>query len=78
MAQTNRQYAVQQVRQDPRVQAASLAVDDRLLAADPEELSEKDGLVREIMESTRCIRRRTENREIHAILDEILWLVRSI
>ncbi len=78
MAQTNRHYAAQQVRQHPAVQVAPIALDDRPLAADPEDLSEKDGLVREIVESTRCIRRRTENREIHAILDEILWLVRSI
>ena len=35
-------------------------------------------LVLEILESTQCIRRRTDNREIHAILDEIAWLVRSI
>ena len=31
-----------------------------------------------ILESTRRIRSRTDNREIHAILDEIVWLARSI
>jgi hypothetical protein len=45
---------------------------------DNHERSDQKKLVLEILESTQCIRRRTDNREILAILDEIAWLARSI
>jgi len=40
--------------------------------------SDQEEQVMEILESTQRIRRRTDNREILAILDEIVWLARSI
>ena len=40
--------------------------------------SDQDRHVTAILESTHRIRRRTHDREIHAILDEIVWLARSI
>jgi len=54
------------------------SLDDPVVENKDRELSDQDVLVREILESTRCIRRRTDNREILAILDEIAWLARSI
>lgn len=52
--------------------------DEQLADSRNREQSDQDELVTEILESTRRIRRRTDNREILAILDEIVWLTRSI
>ena len=78
MAQTTQQTVAQQIPQEFPVQVVALPLGEQNGDSKQGARSEKDELVLEIMESTLCIRRRTDNREIHAILDEILWLARSI
>ncbi|MCP4332308.1 MAG: hypothetical protein GY785_06605 [Gammaproteobacteria bacterium] len=74
---TTRPMAVR-ISQKPLPPVFTLPLEDLIADGEDYELPEQDVLVHEILESTRCIRRRTDNREILAILDEIVWLTRSI
>jgi hypothetical protein len=55
-----------------------IRLDEQVAGSKDSEHLDQDELVLEILESTQSIRRRTDNREILAILDEIVWLARSI
>ncbi len=66
------------VSQKPLRPEFSLHMDEPAADIKDLERSVKDELVLDILESTHSIRRRTDNREILGILDEIAWLARSI
>jgi len=66
------------ISQKPLPPVFTLPREDLVADGEDRDRSDQDELVLEILESTRCIRRRTDNREILAILDEIVWLTRSI
>ena len=66
------------ISQKPIPPVFTLPFDEQLAGSEDHDLPEQDALVLEILESTRCIRRRTDNREILSILDEIVWLARSL
>ncbi len=66
------------ISQKPLPPVFTLPLEDLIADDGDHDRSDQDVLVLEILESTRCIRRRTDNREILAILDEIVWLTRSI
>ena len=74
---TSRPMAVR-VPQAPIPPVFTLPIDEQVADSGDHDLPEQDALVLEILESTRCIRRRTANREILSILDEIVWLARSL
>ena len=78
MANTTSQSTAVQISQEPLRPVFTVPLDEPLADGENRQRSEQDELVLEIMESTLCIRRRTDNREILAILDEIVWLARSI
>ncbi|MCP4768740.1 MAG: hypothetical protein GY875_21070 [Gammaproteobacteria bacterium] len=66
------------ISQQPLPPIFTLPLEEQVAGSEDRDRSDQDELVLEILESTRCIRRRTDNREILAILDEIVWLARSI
>jgi len=66
------------ISQKPVPPVFTLPFDEQIAGSEDHDLPEQDALVLEIVESTRCIRRRTDNREILSILDEIVWLARSL
>ena len=78
MESTNPQSTPIRISQQPLRPVFPLHEDEQVADSNDDKQSDQDVLVLEILESTRCIRRRTDNREIHAILDEIVWLARSI
>ena len=74
---TPRPMAVR-ISQKPFLPVFELPLDEQVVGSENRDRSDQDELVLEIVESTRCIRRRTDNREVLAILDEIVWLARSL
>jgi hypothetical protein len=74
---TTRPMAVR-ISQKPLPPIFTLPLDEQIAGSENRDRTDQDELVLEILESTRCIRRRTDNREILAILDEIVWLARSL
>ena len=67
-----------QVLQYPVPPVFPLRMNEQVADSKDSERLVQDELVLDILESTQSIRRRTDNREILAILDEIVWLARSI
>jgi len=78
MENTSPRSTTVRISQKPLPPVFTLPLDEQVADSENRDRSDQDELVLEILESTRCIRRRTENREILAILDEIAWLARSI
>ena len=78
MENTSPRSTTVRISQKPLPPVFTLPLDEQVAGSEDCDRSDQDELVLEILESTRCIRRRTENREILAILDEIAWLARSI
>jgi hypothetical protein len=78
MENTSRQSKPVRISQKPLRPTIPLHGDEQLAGKKERTRSERDQHVMAILESTRRIRRRTDNREILAILDEIVWLARSI
>ncbi len=66
------------IKQKPLRPVFKLHLDEQVAARKNREQSDQEELVMEILESTQRIRFRTDNQEILAILDEIVWLARSI
>ena len=78
MENTTPQPTTTRISQKPMRPVFTLPLDEQVADSENHQRLEQDELVLEILESTHCIRRRTDNREILAILDEIAWLARSI
>jgi len=78
MENTAQQSTTIHVLQNPVPPVFPLHLDEQVADSKDSERLVQDELVLDILESTRSIRRRTDNREILEILDEIAWLARSI
>ena len=78
MANTSPQSTAIRISQKPLQPVFLLHGDEQVADSKDRKRSDQNEHVMEILESTRRIRGRTDNREILAILDEIVWLARSI
>jgi len=78
MEDTTQQSTAIRISQKPLRPVFPLHGDEQVADIKDRKRSNQDEHIMEILESTRRIRRRTDNREILAILDEIVWLARSI
>jgi len=78
MEDTIQQSTAIRISQKPLRPVFPLYADEQVADIKNRKRSNQDEHIMEILESTRRIRRRTDNREILAILDEIVWLARSI
>ena len=78
MENTSPQSTAIRISQKPLRPVFPLHGDEQIANSKDRRRSDQEEHITAILESTRRIRGRTDNREILAILDEIVWLARSI
>ena len=78
MIVASQRYTLERSEHESSKPIFTLHSDGQAMAGENREPSDREVLVLDILESTRRIRHKTDNREILAILDEIVWLTRSL